>query len=150
MLHLDDRSLELTEDCAGALSNVNSVDSLIKFHHDYVCLRSRASLPRIMRFKRYTMNLTCGIGHFFATNVELGGKLFASEQFSSSETGEATERANAMKASASASFSYGSFQADAIYSQESQSKVATTSQESRMAKSLSWEARGGDSILCNK
>lgn len=82
--------------------------------------------------------------------MELGGKLFASERFSSSETGSVAEKANAMKASASASFSYGSFQAEVSYSQESQTKVAAKNQESQMQKSLSWEARGGDTILCNK
>jgi hypothetical protein len=90
------------------------------------------------------------IGHFFATNVELGGKLFASERFTSNEESEVSERANAMKISASASFSYGAYQASASYGTETQTLNRTTSGASRMEKSLSWEATGGDTILCNK
>ncbi|KAB8275341.1 hypothetical protein BDV30DRAFT_247588 [Aspergillus minisclerotigenes] len=123
ILHLDSRSLELTEECKTALQGVKDPDSLIKFHQDF--------------------------GHFFATNVELGGKLFASEQFTSEESAKAEEKANAMKASASASFSYGTFSASASYSQEKQAKEANNFSSSRMTNNLTWEARGGDTILCN-
>ncbi|OGM41150.1 hypothetical protein ABOM_009856 [Aspergillus bombycis] len=123
ILHLDARSLELTEECKIALQGVKDADSLIQFHQDF--------------------------GHFFATNVELGGKLFASEQFTSEESAKAEEKANAMKASASASFSYGAFSASASYSQENQQSESRNASSSQMTNNLTWEARGGDTILCN-
>ncbi|RVD81182.1 uncharacterized protein DFL_009056 [Arthrobotrys flagrans] len=123
VLHLDPRGLELTEQCAKDLNNVDDADSLVQFHHDY--------------------------GHFFAGNVQLGGRLFASEQFSSTASGESTKVANAMKYSAAASFSYGSFSASASYSKEENSASSTSKQSSQMSSQLSWEAQGGDTILCN-
>ncbi|KAK2763914.1 hypothetical protein FQN54_009533 [Arachnomyces sp. PD_36] len=123
VLHLDQRSLELTEKCKKALAKVKDEASLINFHQDF--------------------------GHFFATNVELGGKLFATERFTSSDTAKASEKANAMKYSASASLSGGSFQASGSYSKETQEEGKTTKESSSMQNSLSWEACGGDTILCN-
>ncbi|KAE8422329.1 hypothetical protein BDV36DRAFT_311443 [Aspergillus pseudocaelatus] len=123
VLHLDSRSLELTEECKTALQEVKCPDSLIKFHQDF--------------------------GHFFATNVELGGKLVASEQFTSEDSARAEEKANAMKASASASFSYGAFSASASYTQENQANSSNNTSRSQMTNQLTWEARGGDTILCN-
>jgi len=82
--------------------------------------------------------------------VQLGGRLLASEQFSSKEEGSAEKTANAMKVSASASFSYGAFEASASYGRESQNAGEKTNQTSQMNNSLSWEAQGGDTVLCNK
>ncbi|KAJ6095002.1 hypothetical protein N7467_002515 [Penicillium canescens] len=124
VLHLDPRSLQLTDDCKTALEGVKDEATLVQFHHDY--------------------------GHFFATNLQLGGRLFASEQFTSSESGNAEEKANAMKASAQASFSYGSFQASASVSYERNEKSSSSDQSSKMSNSLTWEAQGGDTILCNE
>ncbi|KAK6535943.1 hypothetical protein TWF281_000192 [Arthrobotrys megalospora] len=123
ILHLDPRDLELTEDCKRDLKEVKDDVSLVRFHHNY--------------------------GHFFAANVQLGGRLFASEQFSSTESGAATKTANAMKYSAAASFSYGSFSASASYSKEKNSTEESKTQSSQMSSQLSWEAQGGDTVLCN-
>ncbi|KAK6516233.1 hypothetical protein TWF506_006142 [Arthrobotrys conoides] len=123
ILHLDPRGLELTKECANDLNNVNNAASLVQFHHDY--------------------------GHFFAGNVQLGGRLFASEQFSSEEAGSSTKTANAMKWSAAAAFSFSSFSASASYSKEENKTGATANQSSSMSSQLSWEAQGGDTILCN-
>jgi hypothetical protein len=95
-------------------------------------------------------SLTRVTGHFFATNVELGGKLFSKEEFSSSDVGKTAEKSNAMKISAALSFSSPVVQASASYSQESQSASGSASQTSNMSKALSWEAVGGDTTLCNK
>lgn len=124
MLHLDNRSLDLTEECKVALEGTKDEESLIQFHRDF--------------------------GHFFATNVELGGKLFASEKFTSAESSKAEEKANAMKVSAAASFSYGTFEANVSASHEKQENSSSSSSSSSMSKSLTWEARGGDTILCNE
>ncbi|KAF3139823.1 hypothetical protein TWF703_003401 [Orbilia oligospora] len=123
ILHLDPRGLELTDECARDLNKVDDADSLVQFHHDY--------------------------GHFFAGNVQLGGRLFASEHFSSEEEGSSTKTANAMKWSAAASFSYGSFSASGSYSKENNSVDTTENKSSSMSSQLSWEAQGGDTILCN-
>ncbi|KAF3186506.1 hypothetical protein TWF788_003364 [Orbilia oligospora] len=124
ILHLDPRGLELTDECAIDLNKVNDADSLIQFHHDYGILKR----PR---------------------NVQLGGRLFASEHFSSEEEGTSTKTANAMKWSAAASFSYGSFSASGSYSKEKNSVGTTENKSSSMSSQLSWEAQGGDTILCN-
>ncbi|KAK6357615.1 hypothetical protein TWF718_001923 [Orbilia javanica] len=123
ILHLDSRCLELTDECAQALNTVDDADSLVQFHHDF--------------------------GHFFAGNVQLGGRLFASEQFSSSAVGSSTKTANAMKWSAAASFSYGSFSASASYSKEENEVKTDSKNSSQMSSQLSWEAQGGDTVLCN-
>ncbi|KAJ5995849.1 hypothetical protein N7481_002826 [Penicillium waksmanii] len=123
VLHLDPRSLELTDECKTAVQGVTDEATLVQFHHDF--------------------------GHFFSTNLQLGGKLYASEQFTSSESASAEEKSNAMKASAQASFSYGTFQASASVSYEENGKSSGSNQSSRMSNSLTWEAQGGDTILCN-
>ncbi|KAK6526456.1 hypothetical protein TWF694_005042 [Orbilia ellipsospora] len=123
VLHLDHRGLELTDDCKKMLAGVKDEESLIRFHHDY--------------------------GHFFAGNVQLGGRLFASEQFSSKSAASSTETANAMKVAASASFSWGAFSASASYSRETNDASSKSNTSSQMSSSLSWEAQGGDTILCN-
>jgi hypothetical protein len=94
--------------------------------------------------------LTCVTGHFFATNVELGGKLFATEQFTSTDTASTSEKANAMKASAALSFSSPWVQGSFSYSKETQHAESSSTQTSNMSKALSWEAVGGDTTLCNK
>ncbi|CAI7669546.1 unnamed protein product [Penicillium pancosmium] len=123
VLHLDPRSLELTDECKTAVQGVTDEASLVQFHHNY--------------------------GHFFSTNLQLGGKLYASEQFTSSESANAEEKSNAMKASAAASFSYGTFQASASVSYEENGTSSGSNQSSKMSNSLTWEAQGGDTILCN-
>lgn len=123
ILHLDARCLELTPECQTALKTVKDKKSLLQFHHDF--------------------------GHFFATNVQLGGKLYASEQFTSSEKGDSSNKVNAMKASASVSVSGYGMQASASASHEEQKSGSETSNSSHMQKTLTWEAQGGDTILCN-
>ncbi|CAG8909801.1 unnamed protein product [Penicillium egyptiacum] len=55
-----------------------------------------------------------------------------------------------MKYKAGLSFSAGSFfQASASYGHEEQHNGPTQNQNSHMQKTLSWEARGGDTIVCN-
>lgn len=94
--------------------------------------------------------LTHVIGHFFATNVELGGKLLAKEQFTSSDRADTAEKANALKVSAALSFSSPWVQGSASYSKDKQHAENSAHQTSRMSKALSWEAVGGDTTLCNK
>ncbi|KAJ5275573.1 hypothetical protein N7505_004118 [Penicillium chrysogenum] len=135
VLHLDNDTLELTKGCKEAL------DHIIKLRED----------PKVASWqeRRAIIKFYQKFGHFFATNVELGGKLFSKEEFSSSDVGKTAEKSNAMKISAALSFSSPVVQASASYSQESQSASGSASQTSNMSKALSWEAVGGDTTLCN-
>jgi hypothetical protein len=82
--------------------------------------------------------------------VELGGKLFASEQLLSKETANKTRTANALKINAKASFSKGIYQLNAEGKHEDQKQKEEMHQNSRMQSTLSWEAQGGDTTLCNE
>lgn len=90
------------------------------------------------------------LGHFFATRVQLGGTLFSSEDSSTFGKTTQAERASAMKASASLSFSSPYFQASLSASHEAQTASATEAKDSKFAKSIAWKAKGGDTLLCNK
>lgn len=89
-------------------------------------------------------------GHFFATNVELGGKLFSSEQLISTAEADKKKTANALKVSAKASFAYGLHLLGGEGKYEKQEQGQEEHSDSRMQNSLSWEAQGGDTILCNE
>ncbi|KAJ6006297.1 hypothetical protein N7451_004241 [Penicillium sp. IBT 35674x] len=135
VLHLDNDSLELTTSCKNALDKIKKLreDSEVKSWQERKAL--------IQFYQKF--------GHFFATNVELGGKLFSKEDFTSTDSAKTAEKSNAMKISAALSFSSPVVQASASYSQENQSSSGSSSQSSNMSKTLSWEAVGGDTTLCN-
>ncbi|KAJ5108605.1 hypothetical protein N7456_005280 [Penicillium angulare] len=135
ILHLDSDTLDLTSNCKKALDNI-------------ISLRNDEKVKNWQE-KRALINFYQKFGQFFATNVELGGKLFSKEQFTSTDDASSMEKANAMKISAAISFSSPVVQASASYSQEKQSSSGQTNQSSNMNKALSWEAVGGDTTLCN-
>ncbi|KAB8226678.1 hypothetical protein BDV33DRAFT_197668 [Aspergillus novoparasiticus] len=124
VLHLDEYSLELSDECSQDLIRVKDVNSLIAFHHKY--------------------------GHFFATRVELGGRLFSSEKFSTLGTSSESEATKQMKISASASFSSRFVSGSASYSQENGQSAQDSDARRSMQSSISWQAQGGDTLLCNK
>lgn len=90
------------------------------------------------------------LGTFFATRVELGGRLHATED--SAALGETTvsEKSKAMKASASLSFSSPWVQASASASHASSNAQNDDQSKSSLNMSMTWEAKGGDTLLCNK
>ncbi|KAJ5691822.1 hypothetical protein N7462_001245 [Penicillium macrosclerotiorum] len=135
VLHLDNDSLELTKSCKDALDNI------IKLRRDPKVASWQERKALIKFYQKF--------GHFFATNVELGGKLFSKEEFSSSDVARTAEMTNAMKISAALSFSSPVVQASFNFSKETQSASSSSSQTSNMSKALSWEAVGGDTTLCN-
>ncbi|PIG84232.1 hypothetical protein AARAC_006018 [Aspergillus arachidicola] len=124
VLHLDEYSLALSDECSQDLIRVKDVNSLIAFHHKY--------------------------GHFFATRVELGGRLFSSEKFSTLGTSSESEATKQMKISASASFSSKFVSGSASYSQENGQSGQDSDSRRSMQGSMSWQAQGGDTLLCNK
>ncbi|KAE8414453.1 hypothetical protein BDV36DRAFT_286156 [Aspergillus pseudocaelatus] len=124
VLHLDEYSLALSDECSEDLMRVKDVNSLIAFHHKY--------------------------GHFFATRVELGGRLFSSEKFSTLGTSSESEATKQMKISASASFSSKFVSGSVSYSQENGQSAQDSDSRRGMQSSISWQAQGGDTLLCNK
>ncbi|KAE8141608.1 hypothetical protein BDV38DRAFT_268395 [Aspergillus pseudotamarii] len=124
VLHLDEYSLALSDECSEDLMRVKDVNSLIAFHHKY--------------------------GHFFATRVELGGRLFSSEKFSTLGTSSESEATKQMKISASASFSSKFVSGSVGYSQENGQSAQNSDSRRSMQSSISWQAQGGDTLLCNK
>ncbi|OJJ32909.1 hypothetical protein ASPWEDRAFT_185366 [Aspergillus wentii DTO 134E9] len=123
VMHLDQHSLDLSEECSNDLAGVRDVNSLLAFHHKY--------------------------GHFFATRVELGGRLFSSEKLSVLGASSQSEAAKAMKIAANLSFSSKYASGSARYGQEDQENTSGASSDRSMQKSISWQAQGGDTLLCN-
>jgi hypothetical protein len=60
------------------------------------------------------------------------------------------EAASAMKASASASLSGPWIQLSASYAKEKQENSSGGNKISQLQRSISWQAQGGDTLLCNK
>ncbi|KAK7745272.1 hypothetical protein SLS53_002767 [Cytospora paraplurivora] len=120
---LDGNSLELTMECQRDLAEIKDAESLTKFLDDY--------------------------GEFFSARVQLGGRLFATEEVeeSSSSSNKTEETKKAMKAAASASF--GSFSASVSASHDENATAASSKAASNAASTLTWQARGGDTLLCN-
>ncbi|KAF3063460.1 hypothetical protein CFAM422_010123 [Trichoderma lentiforme] len=126
VLHLDAESVTLSNDCKTHIEQLkqsNSVDKLIDFHKKY--------------------------GHFFATRIELGGRLYSSQESSSIGGADATENATAMKAAASLAISSSFVQASASASHEKQKADNDATNTNKFKASISWEAQGGNTLLCN-
>ncbi|KAK6866421.1 hypothetical protein PG995_002949 [Apiospora arundinis] len=115
--------LELTTECKAAFAKVTTSEAMKEFLADY--------------------------GEFFSSRVQLGGRLFATEE-AESETKSATDNVKkSMKAAASVSFSGGGYGASASTSAASQSSASTASKSSNSVSTLTWQANGGDTLLCN-
>ncbi|KAE8322164.1 hypothetical protein BDV39DRAFT_210011 [Aspergillus sergii] len=123
VLHLDADSLQVSKECDAELRKVVNQDSLMDFYDKF--------------------------GRFFAKRVELGGRLYSREESTSVAEDKKSEEAEKMKAAASASFSSSFAQASASASHESQSKSSSQNSSSSMSRSITWEAQGGDTLLCN-
>ncbi|KAK9421384.1 putative MACPF domain-containing protein [Seiridium unicorne] len=116
-------AVELTKDCQAALDKVNDKDALTAFLEDY--------------------------GEFFALRAQLGGRLFATEQVDTSSSSSSSDTAKSMRAAAVASFSGFGASASVSAAHQSRSAHATTDESSNSAMALTWQANGGDSLLCN-
>ncbi|KAH8430634.1 uncharacterized protein LDX57_008297 [Aspergillus melleus] len=123
VINLDESSLELTEECKADINNLGDTLSLTDFNEKY--------------------------GHFFATRIELGGRLHSSEDCTKLQDSERTEKAKSMKAAASLSFSSPWVQASASASYGSASNSMEENKTSKMNMTMTWEAKGGDTLLCN-
>ncbi|ROW16108.1 hypothetical protein VPNG_01960 [Cytospora leucostoma] len=120
---MDKTSVELTMKCQKDLAGIKDSESLTKFLEDY--------------------------GEFFSARVQLGGRLFATEEVEETSTtsNKTEETTKAMKAAASVSF--GSFSASVSASHNDNATAASANAASNTASTLTWQARGGDTLLCN-
>ncbi|KAJ5242964.1 uncharacterized protein N7469_001291 [Penicillium citrinum] len=126
IVHLDPQSVTLTTECRKDLQEVinsQKTSMLLAFHQRY--------------------------GHFFATRVELGGRLFSSEKYEMLGTQDKTEASQAMKASAKASFSSSHIEASSKASHEDQDISKAEQKKRSLAGNVSWQAQGGNTLLCN-
>ncbi|GLA02961.1 hypothetical protein AnigIFM60653_002532 [Aspergillus niger] len=123
VIDLDHHSLDLTEECKADLLSVDSAASIASFKDKY--------------------------GRFFATRVQLGGRLLSSEDITATTSTAKSEQANAMKAAAALSFSSPYVQASAKMSSDKSSTSSSDTSNAASTKSMCWEAKGGDTLLCN-
>ncbi|KAF4958499.1 hypothetical protein FSARC_11019 [Fusarium sarcochroum] len=121
---LDEESLELTPECSQLLSKVKAKEQLEAFLKDY--------------------------GEIFSQRIQLGGRLFASEECDASNSASATEVKHSLKAQAAASMKYGLAVEVSSSSSYGRSTGNTTgNSQASLGSTLQWEANGGDTLLCN-
>ncbi|RAK94070.1 hypothetical protein BO79DRAFT_223161 [Aspergillus costaricaensis CBS 115574] len=123
VVDLDNHSLDLTEECKVDLLSVDSAASIASFKDKY--------------------------GRFFATRVQLGGRLLSSEDITATTSTAKSDQAKAMKAAAALSFSSPYVQASAKMSTDKSSTSSSDASNAASTKSMCWEAKGGDTLLCN-
>ncbi|RAK71122.1 uncharacterized protein BO72DRAFT_442716 [Aspergillus fijiensis CBS 313.89] len=123
VLELDASSLELSEECKFDLAAVSTAADVDSFKNKY--------------------------GRFYPTRIELGGRLHSSEKSSSTSTADKDEQAKSMRAAAALSFSSAYVQASAKASYGQSSDSSSQNSAASATKSISWEAKGGDTLLCN-
>ncbi|KJZ71839.1 hypothetical protein HIM_08767 [Hirsutella minnesotensis 3608] len=123
-IFLDSRSLELIPECEDALRKVKTKEDLHKFQDIY--------------------------GEFFSTRVQLGGRLFATEDVTKDTASSSKEMARSMKIAASASFSGWGANASASASYASGGDKSEKEASTSSSANLTWQANGGDTLLCNK
>ncbi|KAH6646669.1 hypothetical protein BKA67DRAFT_649933 [Truncatella angustata] len=122
-LLLDEGSLELTKECEEALLAVVDKVSLTSFLENF--------------------------GEFFSTRVQLGGRLFATEDVLSTGATASSEMARSMKASAAVAFSGWGASAAASASYGSSATASGASIAQNSTSSMTWQANGGDTLLCS-
>ncbi|TGJ62720.1 hypothetical protein EYR41_011908 [Orbilia oligospora] len=122
-LELDNESLELSEACKADLDTIKCVKSLDAFHRKY--------------------------GHFFATRIELGGRLCSSTKKTAVRGSNSHEKSDTLKIAAAASINVFGGGVSASLSHEQNSNERNANQNASMALAMTWEAKGGNTLLCN-
>ncbi|KAK1148139.1 hypothetical protein N8T08_010778 [Aspergillus melleus] len=115
--------LDVSEKCQLDLASVNSVAAIDNFKDKY--------------------------GRFFPTRIELGGRLHSSEESTASTTAGKADQAKSMRAAAVLSFSSPYVQASANMSYAQSSDSSSQNTGASTSKSVCWETKGGDTLLCN-
>ncbi|KAK8050934.1 hypothetical protein PG993_002319 [Apiospora rasikravindrae] len=122
-LNLDEYNLEMTPQCIDALAKLRDEASLTAFLETY--------------------------GEFFTTRVQLGGRLYSSDEMTKTMRSNVEEAKQSMKAGASASFKTAYAEGSASSKKGSGTTEDTSQASADLERSLCWEASGGDSLLCN-
>lgn len=146
---LDQYSLELTEQCKTHLNAVKDVESLSKFL-DLFGKWARLILVLPIRLRLLTDIFFFNKGEFFSTRVQLGGRLYASEEFTSSTTASASEVKNAMKFQAALSFKTDTLKGGPKGGYGDSNGTERIETGAKLETTLQWQANGGNTLLCNK
>lgn len=91
-------------------------------------------------------------GDYFTTRMQLGGRLFASEEFDGKNSASAKDVKSSLKVQAALSFrtvqggGKGSGEAGVGHGKGD----ANSRADARSESTLQWQANGGDTLLCNK
>ncbi|KAI2470629.1 hypothetical protein F4781DRAFT_170839 [Annulohypoxylon bovei var. microspora] len=130
IVYLDYESLEPTEEC--------------KKHFDDIAKQNDVSIRngKIKAFK-------AKYGEVFSTSVQLGGYLYSTKLTSAVAASSSAEKMNRLAVSAGVNFS--SPYVSGSVSTENSSGSGESSQKSSSSKheSLTWTAKGGDTLLCS-
>lgn len=146
-VNLDEYSLELTPQCAEALKGVDDKASLTEFFGTFG-RTSRMGFCSGVQLDLHTY--TMGLGEFFTTKVQLGGRLHASEELTTADAANMQEAKQSMRAGASASFNPSRNTGSVTVKSDSGSSGENGEYYRSLARPISWEASGGDPLLCNK
>ncbi|KAB8255634.1 hypothetical protein BDV32DRAFT_154047 [Aspergillus pseudonomiae] len=123
-VRLDEYSLEITKRCEEELAKAaqaNTADHFIKL-----------------------------FGEYFSTQVQLGGRLFASEEFDSHTASGAKDTKFSMKVQAAASFKTPMGAGGSTSAGYGRTRnEAENDSNSNLTSTLQWQANGGNTLLCN-
>lgn len=89
-------------------------------------------------------------GEFFSTTVQLGGSLFASEEYETSSDSSREATAKSLKAAAAVSLGGVGYSGSVSASHQQSSQDARGASNEESSKTLIWEANGGNTLLCNE
>lgn len=90
------------------------------------------------------------LGHIFSRRVKLGGRLISSHETTSKDTEEQAQTENNLKAAAAVSVSGYGFSVSAEMSHETATQTDKSEKAQNFANNMSWEATGGNTVLCNE
>lgn len=104
--------------------------------------------PWRSRLFRLTASLVPG--HVFSRRVKLGGRLISSHENTSKDAQKHAQTENNLKAAAAVSVSGYGFSVSAEASHETAEATDKSEKAQSFASNMSWEATGGNTVLCNE
>lgn len=102
-----------------------------------------------MRNWYYSIN-GFGEGTTFATSITLGGRLHSTKKIVGTDKGHLDQKKTDLRAAAGASFSSPWVSGSASYAQRDDQAHSESDSTMKKSLSLTWDARGGDTLLCSK
>lgn len=94
--------------------------------------------------------VTFPTGEFYSSRVQLGGRLFTSEEMTDTSTAATQALKKSMKVVASASFSGWGVGGSVSASHAAGAGQNAANANSSLLHSQTWQANGGDTLLCNE